>query len=258
MWVKCNLCWCFVVALGGVADAPVTTNMGNSEPNKQRMGCGMGLGMMLWLKQEDVSQHSSLWEFSLSKTWTDVNLYYFQSECMWVWKSRVSVYPCLWLCVYSGKTWCMLAAAYCQYGNSSQSLSIQVELQPEEIQTSSSCFIVCHKALPVTSHALRLCLTLLGTRERTQIGKGKSATPQAIKHAAQHLSKLIHSEATAWTHTSMNTHPLRSTPVKHKQAQMKTHTHLWMHITQGHHRKCQYEWLMMTQLPTHTPFNTCL
>lgn len=55
MWVKCYLCWYFVVALGGMAEGPVTTNMGDFKPNKQRVECGMGLGMRLWMKQEDVS-----------------------------------------------------------------------------------------------------------------------------------------------------------------------------------------------------------
>lgn len=103
-------------------------------------------------------------------------------------------------------TQCMLAAAVCQCGTSSQSLSIQVELQPEEIHTLPLPALVCHRALPVTSHALKLCHTLLGTRERIQIGKGKSATPQVIKPAARHLSKPTHTRAHTHTLTSLDAH----------------------------------------------------
>lgn len=46
----------------------------------------------------------------------------------------------------------MFAAVACQHGNSCQSLSIQVELQEEEINRLLLPALVRYKALPVTRH----------------------------------------------------------------------------------------------------------
>ena len=40
MWVKCNSHWCIVGTVGGMPEVPVTTKMGDLEPNKQRVGVG--------------------------------------------------------------------------------------------------------------------------------------------------------------------------------------------------------------------------
>lgn len=109
----------------------------------------------------------------------------------------------------------ILTDAVCQCGNSSQSLNIQVELQPEEIHKLPLPALLCHNAQPVTNHALKLCHTLLGTRVRIQIGKGKSATPQVIKPAAWHLSKL--------THASMETHKRECTHILLYSGRHKSH-----------------------------------
>lgn len=111
-------------------------------------------------------------------------------------------------CCYSARVWvscmmlvstclvklsrCMLAAAACQYKNSSQTLSIQLEMQPEEIHRLSPSALVCHEA-PTCPTCHQPCAQTVshsvGHREEIQIGKEKSATPQVIKPAARHLSK---------------------------------------------------------------------
>lgn len=235
MWVKCNLCWCIVGAVGGM---PEVHKDGWFRAKQATGGGHMGFGLMVWLKQED----GELIGLSLCTTQslaTDVNVYYFQSACMWMCDVYLCIHACECVCLFR-HTRCILAAVVCQCKTSSQSLSIQVELQPEEIHTLPLPALVCHKTLPVTSHALKPCHTLLGTRERIQIGKGKSATPQVIKPAARHLSKLTHAHTPAWTHTSTHIHMRVHMHQNCAQAGTNQDTHIWAHTQSSCVYVCKY------------------
>lgn len=74
--------------------------------------------------------------------------------------SCIRVSMLMFACVHSGIHSCMLAAAACRHGNFSQSLSIQVELRPEEINRLTLPVLVCHEA-PTLSPAMHSnCVTL--------------------------------------------------------------------------------------------------
>lgn len=139
--------------------------------------------------------------------------------------------------VYSGVQCYMFAAVACQHGNSCQSLSIQVEQQEEEINRLLLPALVRYEARPVTRHALKLCHTLLGTREGIQIGRGKPETPQVIKPAARHLPTHTHTHS-AQVGTNRNTHVnecIRSGPQIKGNANMNDWwwlAHLHTHYTQ--------------------------
>lgn len=72
MWVKCNLCWCIVGAIGGMPEDPVTTKVEDLQPNRLWVGVG-------WSKR---TLHS-LWPL------------------MWM-PSPFRMYACEYVCVYSG------------------------------------------------------------------------------------------------------------------------------------------------------------
>ncbi len=244
-----------------------STKMGDLEPSRLWVGvrwdlgwwCGWSKRMESWEGLVSV-QHSHgplMWMSTISRVYA--------SEC------ASCIHACECVCLFR-HTRCALAAAVCQSGTSSQSLSIQVELQPEETHTLPLPAFVCHKALPVTSHALKLCHSLLGTRERIQIGKGKSVTPKVIKPAARHLSQLTHTHAHSSLDVHKHTHSHESARASNytqigTNQDTHTHTHTYertyshvcvcvnTHTETSDQRKCQCEWLMMTQLPTHMPLN---
>lgn len=101
-----------------------------------------------------------------------------------------------------GSTSACLAAAVRRHGNSSQLLSIQWKWQPEEVYSLPLPDLACRKAVPVTSHALRLCHTPLGTREGIQIGTGSQPHLRSLN--LQHGTCLnTHSQGPTHTHTQV-------------------------------------------------------